>query len=245
MSIGILVYGKKLSQKFLKGLLLVQFYAIYILMTFSFLSMRDFLSMDRPLSVCALQCTILVHFFRISLCQFIFFHVALFSRCALFMFHFFHTAPFPSSTFLCSNLFMLHFFLLYFFYVVHHFMLHCYMLQCFRFASFSYCTLCMLQVFPVALFPEVQPGSSQTSKMESFAILISKAVKYCCKALHLRCSRGPYYVSTISMLQFFHVAVFSCPTFLILKNIENERKTENTTKRRPYTKHDKPVSLLF
>ena len=109
MSIGILVYGKKFSQKFFKGLLLVQFYSIYILMTFPFLSMRDFLSMDHSLSVCALQCTVPVHFFRISLQQSIFFHVALFSRC-VFMFHLFHTAPFPSSTFLCSNLYILHFF---------------------------------------------------------------------------------------------------------------------------------------
>ena len=244
MSIGILVYGKKFSQKFFKGLLLVQFYSIYILMTFPFLSMRDFLSMDRPLSVCALQCTVPVHFFRISLQQSIFFHVALFSRC-VFMFHLFHTAPFPSSTFCVVISTYCTFFPLHSFYVVHHFMFHGYTLQCFRFASFSYCTLCMLQVFSVAPFPELQPGSSQTSKMQSFAILISKAIKYCCKALHLRCSQGPHYVSTISMLQFFHVAVFSCPTFLILKNIENERKKENTTKRRPYTKHDKPVSLLF
>ena len=51
-------------------------------------------STNGPLPICALLCTILVHFFRISLCQFVFFHVALFPYCALFMLDFFHMAPF-------------------------------------------------------------------------------------------------------------------------------------------------------
>ena len=53
-----------------------------------------------PLSVCALKCNIPVHFFCTSLWQFLFLHVALFSYCA----------PCPCCTFLCSNVFMLHFF---------------------------------------------------------------------------------------------------------------------------------------
>ena len=43
--------------------------------------------------------------------------------------------------------------------------------------------------------------------------------------------------STISMLHFFHVALISCCTFSILKNIENKQKTKNTIKKRPYTQH--------
>ena len=66
----------------------------------------------------------------------------------------------------------------------------------------------------------------QTSKMEDFATTINEAVKYCYKALHLRCSQRSWLC-----LYFFHVALFSCCTILILKNIENERKTENTTKK--------------
>ena len=35
---------------------------------------------------------------------------------------------------------------------------------------------------------------------------------------------------TLLMLHFFNVAVFSCCTFVILRNIENDQKTENTIK---------------
>ena len=117
MSIGILVYGKKLSQKFLKGLLLVQFYAIYILMTFSFLSMRDFLSMDRPLSVCALYSALFLCTFSVFHCVNLyffmlhFFHVALFSCSTFFILHHFQVALFcvvisSCCTFFCCTLFM-------------------------------------------------------------------------------------------------------------------------------------------
>ena len=132
------------------GLRLVQFCSIYILMTFTFLSM--FLHFVHSL------CSI-VHY---SCALFLYFTMAIyiFSCCTFFTLHSFHVplvsyAPFPSSTFLFSNLFMLDFFVLYSFYVVHNLMLHCYRLLCSRFASFSYCILCMLQFFPVALFPEV------------------------------------------------------------------------------------------
>ena len=48
------------------------------------------------------------------------------------------------------------------------------------------------------------------------------------------------------MLHFFHIALSSCCTFLMLKNIENERDTESTTKKRPYTtQHHELVSPLF
>ena len=98
-------------------------------------------SSDGPLSVRALWCTILVHFFRISLWQFIFFHVALFSYSII-------------HTFLCKNLFMVHFFsMLHSFCVLHNFMLHFHTLQFFRFVFFSFFTFCMLQFFPVTLFP--------------------------------------------------------------------------------------------
>ena len=100
------------------------------------------------------------------------------------------------------------------FFVLHYFMLLFNKLQCSRFASFYCCTLRMFHFFPVALYScctisrGVEPGPSQTSKMESFATVINKVVNYCYKALHLRCSQGPGYVSTISMLHFFHVALF-------------------------------------
>ena len=81
----------------------------------------------------ALKCTILVHFFRTSLWQFIFFHVALFPYCTICMLHFC----------VCSNVFMLYFF-------------SCYtpFISC----SISYCTFTCYNVFVlhsshVALFP--------------------------------------------------------------------------------------------
>ena len=81
--------------------------------------------------------------------------------------------------------------------------------------------------------------------MDSFATIINKAVKYFCKALHHRCSLGPGYASSFPMLHFYHVALLSCCTFLILKNIENERKTENTIKKRPFTKHREVDHFYF
>ena len=83
-------------------------------------------------TVWALKCTILVHFFHISLWQFIFFHVTLFhivlfSYCAIFMLHFF----------VLQSFYVALFFVLHSLYVLHYFMLHFYTLQHFRFAFFS------------------------------------------------------------------------------------------------------------
>ena len=140
------------------------------------------------------------------------------------MLHCFHTAPFPCCTFLCSNLFMLYFF-------------SCCTL--FLYCAISCCTFTSYNVFVlhsslVALFTccyffllhycqRCSHDPPQTLKMESFATIIDKAVKYCYKALHLRCSQVPGYASTFSMLSVLHDALFSCCTFLILKNIENEQ----------------------
>ena len=114
--------------------------------------------------------------------------------------------------------------------------IHCnvFVLHSSSFALFAFCNFFFLHFIHVALFPEVYPGPPQTSKMESFATLIKKVVKYCCKALYLRCLRGPGYASTISML-----------LFLIPKNIEDKPKTEHTTKKRPYTQHLELVFFLF
>ena len=126
-----------------------------------------------------------LYFFKLHV-----FHVA------PFMLPFFHTAPFPCCTFLCSNVFMLHFF-------------SCCTL--FKNCPVSYCTFTRYNVFilhssPVALFacctffqlhfvhfaifPEVLQESPQTSKMERFAAIITKAIKHCWKVLHLRYSWG-------------------------------------------------------
>ena len=93
------------------------------------------------------------------------------------MSHFFHTAPFPCCTFLCSNLFMLHYFLVvpfscWTFFILHNFsfvllsccalfmnctfVFHFYTLQGFRFAFFSCFTLRMLQFF-LLHFVQKQP----------------------------------------------------------------------------------------
>ena len=240
------------------------------------------------------------------------------------MSHFFHTAPFPCCTFLCSNLFMLHYFLVvpfscWTFFILHNFsfvllsccalfmnctfIFHFYTLQGFRFAFFSCFTLRMLQFFllhfvqkqpprggalkkrcsenmqqiyrrtpilkcdinkvesnfieitlwhgcfpvnllhicrtpfprkisvwlilfvHVSLFPKVYPGSTQTSKIESFAKTIYKA-----KPLNIvgklsvldarEVPTTPLLYCTFFMLHFFNI-----------KKIENERKTRNTTKK--------------
>ena len=142
-------------------------------------------STNGPLSVCAPKCTILVHFFHNSLWQFIFLQVARFSCCPLFMLHFVHTAPFPCCTFLYSNVFMLHFF-------------SCCTLfkncpvSCCTFtrynvfilysspvALFACCTSFQLHFVHFAIFPEVLQESPQTSKIERFAAIITKAIKHC------------------------------------------------------------------
>ena len=83
-------------------------------------------------------------------------------------------------------------------------------------ALFAYCNFSLLHFVHFALFPEVLPGSPHTSTMERCATIITKAVKHCCKVLHLRCSWGSGYASAIFILHFFHVAHFPCRTFFML-----------------------------
>ena len=122
----------------------------------------------------------------ISLWQFIFFHVPLFSCYAFF----------GVSLFLCIALFHVALFHNVF---VLHFSPVALIVAC--------CNFFLLPFLHVVLFPEVKPGLPQTSKMESFAT-INETVKYCFTTLHLRCSRGPHYASTISMMRFFHATLF-------------------------------------
>ena len=151
----------------------------------------------------------------------------------LFMLHYFCVLPFPCCTFfILHNFHFAFFFALHYFYVLCYFMMHFYTLQYFRFALFSCCTLRMLHFFllhfvHVALFPELQPGPPQTSTMKSVVnTLINKAVKYCCKALHLRCSWGSWL-----RLYCFHILLFLCSTLFILRsfNIKKYWKWTNTT----------------
>ena len=144
-------------------------------------------------------CTSAFHYDNLYFFMLHFFHVPLFS-CTFSILHHFHVVLFCIVIFPFS-LFMLHF----------------YKFKCFRFAFISCYTLCMLQLFHVALCPQI-------SKMESFATIINSFVNYCCKALHLRYSRGSWF----SLL-------FPRCTFLILKDMRNERKTENTTKKNDIT----------
>ena len=104
----------------------------------------------------------LVHFFRISLWQFIYFHVALFPYCALFMLDFFHMVLFACYTF-CIVIFS------------------CY------------------TVFRVAFF------------------LYNKA-------LHLRCSQGSGYMSTIFMLLFLNIGKY----WKWLKDRKHNQKSDIT-----------------
>ena len=136
------------------------------------------------------------------------------------MLHFVHVALFCVVIFSCCTIFRvaLYFLCIALFHVA------------FLHVAFLFCILLLLHSSHVAIFSfcTISRGlarNPQRSKMESFAF--NEAVKCCCKALHLRCSR----VSWLH-LYYFHVALFpSCCTFLILKNIENERKTENKTKK--------------
>ena len=155
-----------------------------------------------------------------------FFHVPLFS-CTFFILHHFHAALFCVVIFPCCTFFRVALFLC--IALFHDALLHV--------AIFSFCILLLLHSSHVAIFPVALcsccsisrgvPGPPQTSKMESFATIIKKVVKYCCKALHIRCSRGCwqhlYYFHvalfscrTFSMLHFFHIALFPCCTFSML-----------------------------
>ena len=174
------------------------------------------------------------------------------------MLHFFHTAHhvhvarFCVVMFSCCTFFRVALFLGI---ALFHFILL--QVTMFSFCNSGFCNFFLLHFVHYALFPELLPGSPQTSTMWRFARIITKAVKHCCKVLFLKCSWGSGYASAIFMLHFFHVALipcrtffmlhscctlfpchvalFSCCTCLLLKNIANERKAENTTKKRSYT----------
>ena len=126
-----------------------------------------------------------------------------FSSYTLFTLHFFHTALFSCCTFLCSNLFMLHFF-----FVLHfHYLIYCTFTRCNVFAlhssqlhSFNFF---LLHFVHGALFSGVYTVLPQTSKMESFATIIHKAVKSCCK------------LSVPGTHYYFHVAFLPCCSFFM------------------------------
>ena len=69
--------------------------------------------------------------------------------------------------------------------------------------------------------------------------LICKVVKYCCKPLHLRCSRGPGFVYTIFMLHSFHVAFLN-----IEKILKTKERQEIQPRKRHDTRHRELVLLL-
>ena len=98
--------------------------------------------------------TILVHFFCISLWQFMFFHAALFFRFTFFKLHHFYVAYFCVVIFLCCA-----FFRVALFYVLHYFMLHFYTLQCFRSAY-------LLHFFNAALFACSTRGGGSIFKLK-------------------------------------------------------------------------------
>ena len=164
-------------------------------------------------------------FFRISLFLLYYFYITV-SVSIFHVFLFFHVPLFSCSTFfhvafLCSNLFVLPSF-----YVLLYFMLHFHTLQGILFPFFSSFSLRMLQYFPATLGASCTISRGLAVSPTSKAI--SKAVKYCCKALHLRCLRGLGCASIISMFLLFLVAFFPCcsPFLLHFFNIENERKTQ-------------------
>ena len=176
--------------------------------------------MGSPLSGCALQCTILVHFFRISLSKFIFFHAALFSRCT-----FINIAPFP-----CCIFCVVIFFMLYFFSCCSLFMYCtiscCTFTRCNNFvlytsfvALFACCNFFLLHFAHIALFPKVQPGPPQTFKIKRFARIMKKPLKFCCNVLHVKCLWGLYYAFTISILcvnLFYFILIYSMTHSVII-----------------------------
>ena len=159
-------------------------------------------------------------------CTFPYFTVVTYiSSCyTFFLLHSFHVVLFSYftilyCTLLCSNVFMLHFFSCCTLFT------NC-SISCCTFTScnlfvlhsspvalFACCNIVLLHFVHFALFPKVWSGFPQTSKMERFETIIAKAVKHGCKVLHLRCSRGSGCASTISMLHFFHIALFHVALF--------------------------------
>ena len=84
-------------------------------------------------------------------------------------------------------------------------------------ALFSFCVFLLLHSSHVAIF-----FCCTLFMLHYFQRYIQDSQKhlrcraYCCKASHLRCLQGLGYASTISMLHFFHIVLFSCCTLFML-----------------------------
>ena len=202
---------------------------------------------------CSILYFFMLHVFHttpLSCCTFfilLFFHVARFSYCTTFMLHFFllHSI-YMYCTILHNN-----------FTHCNVFVLHSSLVKLFACCNSSCCTLFILQYFQrcsqkpykyliwrafelwliwralqlinmesFAIMINME-NFATIINMESFSTMINKAVKYCCKALHLRCSRGTGHASTISIVRSSRLEVFleisqnsqdnTCARVLLLK----------------------------
>ena len=161
-----------------------------------------------------------MHFFRTSLWQFIFLHVARFSCCIFFILQnfdvtlfLFYVVIFSCCTFFsCCTL-----------YELLYLMLHFYTLQCFRFAST--CTLCMLHFFSVALCwfcIRWRVLQQQFFILDVHGVLATPLLFPCCTfscCTFFKLDSSHFALSpccTFPMLQFFHVALFLCRTLFML-----------------------------
>ena len=79
----------------------------------------------------------------------------------------------------------------------------------------------------IALFQRCSQDLYKHLRWRALQQQLTKLLNIAAKLSILDVRGRPGYASTISMLHIFHVAL----TFLILKNIENERKKENTIKK--------------
>ena len=160
-----------------------------------------------------------MHFFRILLWQFIFFHVALFyvalfTCSTFFILRHFHVAPFCVTIFSGCTLFM-----------------YCY-ISCWTFTRFN---ISILHSFPVALV-----ACCTLFMLHYFQKFSKDPYKHLrWRTLQQQLTNPLNIVAKISILDVrrvlathhhFHIAIsyvafFSCCTFLILKNTGNERKT--------------------
>ena len=193
-------------------------------------------STDGPLSICALYCTILVHFFPIFVlhfgqvalfpCYTVFMlhpltlqflvlhllHLALFSCCSNCMLHFsfvfcfFHTALFWHYYFLYFTFFMLHFLRVALSSCSTFFVFHF-----FRVASLY--TLFMLNFFRVALFSCCTFFMLHLFHLALFCTVIFSYCNFLCcfnSTLYLFHNAFPSYCTIFILLVFFRVALFLC-----------------------------------
>ena len=127
------------------------------------------------------------------LCTFSVFHCG---NLYFFMLHFLHTAPFLCCSFLCSNLCCT------FFRVALFLCIEVFHVALLHVAIFSSCILLLLHSSHFANFScynfftlhYFQRRIQDPHKHIRWRTLqqVNKAVKYCCKALHLKCSRGSW-----------------------------------------------------